>query len=503
MRLLNTRTGLFEEFQNHSSIPRYAILSHTWSPEGEQTYQDVKNVQETYKHDALKQGESHPVTDSAAVTEPERDNPFEPIQSDVVIPVYPIEVVVGRSSGHSEGASALALARTLLPLLMYSSVPSQAPRLANGRNEPRTLASHPLVMVAGVLTAGRGLCEKIRGACAMARREGYEYIWVDSSCINKESSSELSEAINSMYDWYGRAQVCLVFLSDVPKDDDVSARDSAFRRSRWFKRGWTLQELIAPGRVLFFSSEWTFLGTKVTLLDVIYDITRIDGDVLLHTKSLDEASVAQRMSWASTRKTTRVEDEAYSLLGIFGINMPTLYGEGAHAFRRLQEEILRRIPDQTLFAWGAIHRGHWQLSRELLEHLSEDTPRMLNGSCQASLFAPSPRPFYWSGRVVRACGETMRVLQHPPLEFAQTPYGIRMRVCLVPKAHAPHLDRLNIAPYTPREINWYTLVLGCEISDEPGELLGILCYVPRNRSGPQLLYTPYIQDWSWGTSTLR
>ena len=196
------------------------------------------------------------------------------------------------------------------------------------------------------------MSEKVRRACEIARRDGYRYIWIDSCCIDKTSSSELSEAINSMFNWYRAAQVCYAFLADVPSDEDVRVEGSQFRESRWFERCWTLQELIAPLVVVFLSQDWEGFGTKDALADLIQEITSIDCRILTHERAFSDESVADRMRWAANRQATRIEDEAYSLLGIFDITMPTFYGEGQHAFRRLQEEILQRIPDQSIFAWG-------------------------------------------------------------------------------------------------------------------------------------------------------
>ncbi|KAH9893492.1 hypothetical protein C8Q73DRAFT_535123 [Cubamyces lactineus] len=177
---------------------------------------------------------------------------------------------------------------------------------------------------------------------------------MDSCCIDKTSSAELTEAINSMFQWYTQSDVCLAYLADVEDaaDDNPRGEDSSFRRSRWFTRGWTLQELIAPSEVLFFSRNWSVVGTKYDLADVIEATTNIDYAVLLYLTPLYDVSVARRMSWAADRASTRIEDEAYALLGIFGLHMTAIYGEGRHAFRRLQEEIIRCIPDDTILAWG-------------------------------------------------------------------------------------------------------------------------------------------------------
>ncbi|KAI0366867.1 HET-domain-containing protein [Pilatotrama ljubarskyi] len=193
------------------------------------------------------------------------------------------------------------------------------------------------------------LSPKIRACCAFARTMGYRYVWIDSCCIDKASSSELSESINSMFRWYSLAAVCLAFLVDVGDLEDPAAEGSAFRRSRWFTRGWTLQELIAPQDVLFLSKDWQMLGTKEDMVDLIEEITGVDRPVLLQEVEVHSISVARRMSWASRRQTTREEDEAYSLFGLFGICMPTIYGEGRNAFYRLQEEILRQISDHSIF----------------------------------------------------------------------------------------------------------------------------------------------------------
>ena len=198
-----------------------------------------------------------------------------------------------------------------------------------------------------------GTFGKIACCCRQARLEGFDWVWIDTCCIDKTNSVELSEAINSMYQWYANATVCYAYLYDVAPGENPGAPDSSFRRSVWFTRGWTLQELVAPGEVVFFSREWSVLGTKDFFADLLQEITRIDADVLVHRVPLASVPVARRLSWASGRKTTRVEDEAYCLMGIFDINMPTIYGEGARSFRRLYEEIMRFSLDHTLFTWGA------------------------------------------------------------------------------------------------------------------------------------------------------
>ena len=195
---------------------------------------------------------------------------------------------------------------------------------------------------------------KLKSFCVAATEYGLSHAWSDTCCIDKSSSAELSEAINSMYSWYESARVRFAYLEDVPARCDPRAPASAFRESVWFTRGWTLQELIAPSDLIFVSSEWDAptLGSKASLADLVEEITGVREDVLLDRRVLQSASVAEKMSWAAGRCTTRLEDEAYSLLGLFGVNMATIYGEGRRAFRRLQEEIMRSTQDHSIFAWN-------------------------------------------------------------------------------------------------------------------------------------------------------
>ena len=215
--------------------------------------------------------------------------------------------------------------------------------------------------------------EKVRHFCNLAAEEGYEWVWFDTCCIDKTSSSELSEAINSMYPWYEAASVCYAYLYDVPDEDDPFEPGSAFRNSRYHARGWTLQELLTSKHVIFLSASWSFLGTKTILVTPLVERTGIDRDVLLWTDMTwkEVTSVAQRMSWAAHRVTTRSEDRAYSLMGIFGVSMPVIYGEGGErAFLRLQKEIISLCRDQTIFAWGPIHPNfnvaHDNIQRHIL-----------------------------------------------------------------------------------------------------------------------------------------
>jgi len=193
---------------------------------------------------------------------------------------------------------------------------------------------------------------KIQKCCELARAEGFSYAWVDTCCIDKRSSTELSEAINSMNAWYAAAAVCYAYLADVACNVDDTFEQLV--RSRWFTRGWTLQELLAPKIVNMYGEDWIPLGSRPELSCHIRSATGIDEDLLNGVKYLHIYSIAQRMSWVSKRNTTRIEDIAYCLLGLFNVNMPLLYGEGEKAFRRLQETIIQTSDDETIFAWTGV-----------------------------------------------------------------------------------------------------------------------------------------------------
>ncbi len=193
---------------------------------------------------------------------------------------------------------------------------------------------------------------KILGCCRQALEDTLEWVWIDTCCIDKTSSAELSEAINSMYAWYRGSEICYAYLEDVHDQGPTHEFPLfQFRSARWFTRGWCLQELIAPPAVEFYTAGWRDIGTKSSLRDLLRDITAIPLEVLLESGSVVRCTVAERMSWASNRNTTRVEDMAYSLLGIFGVHMPLLYGEGERAFSRLQDEILRQVEDYSFLLW--------------------------------------------------------------------------------------------------------------------------------------------------------
>ena len=212
---------------------------------------------------------------------------------------------------------------------------------------------------------------KIQGFCRLASSKGYRYGWIDTCCINKENSTELSEAINSMYQWYQGSKLCIAYLEDVPH--------KRLKDSIWFDRCWTLQELIAPEVVIFFDCAWNLAGTKAELSMELSHKTKIPESILRHTRELSTCSIAQRMSWAAHRESTRIEDKAYSLMGLFNIHMPMIYGD-KDAFLRLQQNIIQNSKDESIFAWNTEFPGY---------------SRTYSG-----LFAPSPSAYGGCSEIV-------------------------------------------------------------------------------------------------------
>jgi hypothetical protein len=272
---------------------------------------------------------------------------------------------------------------------------------------------------------------KIKSCCALAALDGWEYAWIDTCCIDKKSSAELSEAINSMFEWYRRAAVCYAYLVDVPDAEANHDRiNSAFRRSRWFTRGWTLQELLAPEVVIFYDRDWKEIGTKLSLSRVISAITGIRPSDMVQYGNVN---VAVKMSWASKRQTTRIEDIAYCLMGLFGVQMPLLYGEGKNAFLRLQLEILKVSDDETIFAWDdeTFFKQEWELRG-------------------TGLLASSPARFRRSGDIRQIPFDVNRPV------YSMTNKGLRMELLLWRETEFE-----NHPHYKGNGINIYLAPLNC------------------------------------------
>ncbi|KAF1828131.1 HET-domain-containing protein [Decorospora gaudefroyi] len=236
-----------------------------------------------------------------------------------------------------------------------------------------------------------GYC-KIRFCAQQAKRDGLDYFWVDTCCIDKANNTELSKAINSMFRWYQNAKRCYVFLSDVGSDTLEGDDETAFKQSRWFKRGWTLQELLAPHSVEFFSKDRARLGDKESLKHTIHEVTGIPIEALLGS-DLSVFDVAKRFSWAANRQTTEEEDGAYCLFGIFGVHLPLIYSEG-------KENALERLRSAAVLK----HNGR-----------SHDQEKKL-GNIRSWLSAPDPAKFAeWKERAasrlwlygIPGCGKTI------------------------------------------------------------------------------------------------
>jgi hypothetical protein len=295
MRLLNVETMKMEEFFDEM-VPPYAILSHRWS--GEEV-----SLQEWHRVEALE------------------DKIFSITR----------EPAFGRARYPND--------------YLHDSLQKKYGRFATEK---------------GTITSKSGY-SKIISCCKLVRSQGVyvetqdhpcRYVWIDTCCIDKTNNAELSEAINSMFRWYQKSVVCLVHLADVHTNLGRKEIEDVFRNSTWFQRGWTLQELLASPVIKFFDQEWKYLFDRQRQARLLSNITRIDEEILTGSKKLSDACSAEKMSWAASRTTTRKEDMAYCLLGIFDVNMPLLYGEGDKAFVRLQEEIIRQSGDLSIFAWG-------------------------------------------------------------------------------------------------------------------------------------------------------
>ncbi|KAF9220602.1 hypothetical protein BS17DRAFT_786804 [Gyrodon lividus] len=269
--------------------------------------------------------------------------------------------------------------------------------------------------------------KKLVRFCEKAAEYGCSYVWSDTCCINKESSSELEEAIRSMYRWYRDAEVCIVYLAQSSSLED-------FGTEPWFTRGWTLQELLAPRRMRFYGKEWTPIcpegeGVRAEhcgesgeedveslplhlpndkknriMLDAISKVTEISPERIQHFLP-SCVHLAETMRWASKRKTTRIEDIAYSLMGIFHVSMPIAYGEGDRAFYRLLEEIVQRCRVSDFFAWAG------------------------KASPYSYAFPSSPASY---GRLDPEIARQLITVSNGDSSYANTKSGVRLKALVVP-----------------------------------------------------------------------
>ena len=324
-----------------------------------------------------------------------------------------------------------------------------------------------------------------------------------------------------MFSWYSSASRCFAFLADLEIDPDEldwedprgnfpRVFDTPLKRCAWFRRGWTLQELVAPRDVVFLDREWRFYGTKLELADTLARITGINSAILTHQRSLSEVCIAERMSWASHRETTRVEDKAYALLGIFDISMPIIYGEGNRAFLRLQMEIMQQIPDQTLFVWsnGCYSTMNLDVLHPARRLYLQYSPRAADEPASA-LLANSPRCFARFGPVDgSAHSSVLRSIS--PEDLARrvgkpnrawpscsiNPYGVRTRLPLI------RLSRVPASLVRPRSASdqWFNqlhlALLACESRCMEGSILAMLCSVQDDCTPRKILSKVQVStDW--------
>ncbi|KAI0515468.1 HET-domain-containing protein [Xylaria bambusicola] len=326
---------------------------------------------------------------------------------------------------------------------------------------------------------------KIDQTCQQAIQDGLAYVWADTCCIDKSSSAELSEAINSMFRWYQRASVCYVYLSDLLRA--IGPEDASLEYCRWFQRSWTLQELIAPRNIKFYSCNWDFCFNKPQASVWLSRIANINLEVLQHEKSLTTVCVAQKMSWARSRKATRVEDIAYSLLGIFDINMPLLYGEGDKAFMRLQYEIIRSTPDLSILAWSNDPKSGYEYA----------APSECDRTLFSTVLASSPESF-------RGCHNYRDLQNHSTPDFSVSNRGIQIRAKF--GLTLSNNSAQEVLPVCQFEI--WTLAIkvrnvgaGCYVRQDPMELVSVVPWQMSHRfmSTPFLLTQPVWKD-SWDTT---
>lgn len=473
MRLLNVTTREVEEFFE-PSIPPYAIFSHTWGPE-EVTFQDLESLSAFQKpRPATPPPSSLPSLLGSSHGYITAARPELPLEKTEVMKLMMLANMLTALRGHRDASRFQRQSAYFSPLppspeidddlqshRSFSSsttmTPSSSPPLAlpppSPPMKPPQPQVHPVQQKAGYA--------KLSYACTQASKDGHSYIWIDTVCIDRRSSSELSEAINSMFGWYQKAAVCYAYLDDVHFDSYTSGyrtwKDD-FSASRWFTRGWTLQELVAPKKLVFYAHGWRLLGTKSSLVKTVEKITGIEEVVLLEPKLVHNSSIAQRMAWAAGRETTRAEDVAYCLLGLFGVNLPIIYGEGYDkAFLRLQEEIIRRTDDQSIFAWGALGKEDKSSKRtRTTPELDELDFEALSGTMP--VLARSPADFKGMEKVVVSPPST-----EPVSDYAMTNKGLHVKFNLVSAS--------NSATQTQQ---LYFGVLNCHSEDDPSRRLAVL-----------------------------
>jgi hypothetical protein len=308
--------------------------------------------------------------------------------------------------------------------------------------------------------------------CEAALQCQCDYVWLDTGCINKQSSAELEESVRSMFTWYRNSKICIVHLSQTSVPYTMA-------QDPWFTRGWTLQELLAPKVIKFFSQSWRPLTVKpndkipdaelgIPLWKFISEITRIPEDQLLNFEP-GTINVRERMVWVSERKTTRIEDMAYCLIGIFNIPLSIAYGEGQMAFHRLQVEILQRSHDRGLFAWNG-------------------SPSLHN-----TMFAAGPEAFFPLEGSLLTAGEEVAGSADPT--YMLTNYGLRIPLSIYDVQRIKALDEHDGAQimYKLEVLGLGKIKVALEFLREDANLtIGILGNTPGNISLAIVLISPEI-----------
>ncbi|KJA16150.1 hypothetical protein HYPSUDRAFT_47685 [Hypholoma sublateritium FD-334 SS-4] len=282
---------------------------------------------------------------------------------------------------------------------------------------------------------------KLRNFCAVAARKyAMRLGWMDTVCINKDSSTELDESIRSMYKWYQRSDVCIAYLAETQSLHNME-------KDKWFTRSWTLQELYAPRIVRFYTAQWTAVAenenvwasdkaggssSSMQLLSKICDATGFSqSEITGSPRSLNRVPIWRKMQWAAQRSVTREEDTAYSLMGIFNVSMPTGYGEGAdHAFFRLVKEILNSSTSSVL------EIANWGLGARDTSVPSVDRIGLPSAAnvCPSALIPRSPTSYAWSAK-----GDVSFYPPSTPITLSHL--GLRVSVLLLPSIEQ---DRRNL-----------------------------------------------------------
>ncbi|KAM7190468.1 vegetative incompatibility protein HET-E-1 [Rhypophila sp. PSN 637] len=498
MRLLNVTTLELEEFYG-ADIPKYAILSHTWGRQ-ELTMAELQTIakhRQTQKQH-LEQNQLMARASAASSFGPDRAEAVRMmLLSSMLVAMrtgrsYPLNYGNGhhhsRSKSITDGVEEVGSeegSETHDHELEHRRPQEQDERDRHQGFMPviPATAPHPLELKPGFT--------KILSAAKQAASDGHRYLWADTVCIDRTNGYEVSEAINSMFTLYANATVCYAHLEDVIFQEYKSGYrtwEHDFAKSRWFTRGFTLQELVAPRRVVFFAQGWQWLGTKsdTILSKHIEKVTKIESRVLSDPSQIFKTCIARRMAWASQRKTTRPEDTAYCLMGLFGVNMPLLYGEGLEgAFTRLQEEIIKISDDHTLFAWGLVKQDSLMMeysspSSQEEEDLDKFDPDEMVG--MTGILAKSPADFAGMDGVVPA---TTTIAQGDT-SYKMTNKGLKIRLKLSP---------VNIGLVSSTSHRYYLGVLNCQHSeDDPSSRLGMLL---TETDTPNVLFRTRTRMYTW------